>query len=146
MCALRIILRSILYKRRRTTGSSLSICLSFRTPRILPDARIIVSDDVLIRYTGFTFFQETLSFTWSYILFSMMSPRLCLWDRNEMEIRKVEGNDVKKASNVTEWSTKYVSERSRDHQEVLARWLIKVLLKYRYMLCSRLYVYMAIIV
>lgn len=30
-------------------------------------------------------------------------------------------------------------------QEVLARRPIKVLLKYRYMLCSRLYVYMAII-
>lgn len=34
----------------------------------------------------------------------------------------------------------------RKRQEVLARRPIKVLLKYRYMLCSRLYVYMAIIV
>ena len=40
MCALRIILRSILYKCRRTTGSSLSIMFIVSEPlRSLPDAR-----------------------------------------------------------------------------------------------------------
>lgn len=42
----RITLRSIFYECRRTTGPSLSICLSFGELRSLPDGKRYVLDDV----------------------------------------------------------------------------------------------------
>lgn len=84
-----------------------------------------------------TFFQRHSTFLYFYTVFL-----LCILLRTVgryLAVAITRNKTWKKSETEGETSSRIKHQRcirrSRDHQEVFARWLIKVLLKYRYMLC-----------